>query len=626
MCGIVGIFSKYPIDDPDRLLIMRDAMIHRGPDDAGAWWSPDKRLGLAHRRLAIIDLSPGGHQPMEDSTGRYVITLNGEIYNYRELREELLRAGHIFRSNSDTEVLLESYKEWGKNCLGHLMGAFAFAIYDGISRELFLARDRGGEKPLFYKQSDDRFVFASELKALMADPVLPRELDLDALDYYLTYGYVSGYQAILKDTYKLPAGYAMVYSLETKHANIWRYWELPKNQPRPGASLEELTEELQAILSGSVRRQLVADVPVGILLSGGLDSSLITAIAAKVSDQTIRTFTVSFPGYGSFNEGPYARLVAEYFGTEHTELVAEPASVSLLPHLARQYDEPLADHSIVPTSMLAGLVRKSVTVALGGDGGDELFGGYPHYNFLQKIDRLREHIPGRIRRIGSLIASHALPVGTKGRNHIIGLEGRTDCSISAINVYFDKEFRRKLLSPLYRSGYAPSVSPESRKVRHFDTSLNIFQNATRTDFQTTMVDDYLVKSDRASMLHSLELRAPFLDHRLIEFAFGQVPDSLRATLNERKILLKRLAKRLLPPQLDINRKQGFSLPLAAWFNGEWGTFMTEVLMEADPAIFDKEIITSLIKGQHWGLANANRLFALTMFELWRREYGVSLPN
>jgi len=361
-----------------------------------------------------------------------------------------------------------------------------------------------------------------------------------------------------------------------------------------------------------------------LILSGGLDSSLITAIAAKVADQPLKTFTISFPGHGSIDEGPYARLVAEYFETDHTELVAEPASVLLLPQLARQYDEPLADHSIVPTSILAGLVRNSVTVALGGDGGDELFGGYPHYNFLQKIDRLKRHIPERIRGLGKLIASHVLPVGTRGRNHIIGLEGDAVRSIGAVNVYFDKEYRRKLLSPLYRSGYRPLVSPELRKALHSDISLNIFQNATRTDFQTTMVDGYLVKSDRASMLHSLELRAPFLDHNLIEFAFGRVPDNLRATLNERKVLLRLLAKRLLPPALDINRKQGFSLPLSTWFKGEWGAYMTEILMESDPNIFDKAVILSLIRGQHWGLANTNRLFALTMFELWRREYQISI--
>jgi asparagine synthase (glutamine-hydrolysing) len=626
MCGIVGIFSKYSIDNPDVLLSMRDTMIHRGPDDAGEWWSPDKRLGLAHRRLSIIDLSPGGHQPMEDSTGRFVIILNGEIYNYVELREELLKNGLTFRSISDTEVLLESYKQWGKDCLAHLTGAFAFAIYDGVTQELFLARDRAGEKPLFYKHTDKGFVFASELKALMADPTYPRELDLDALDHYLTYGYLPGDQSILKNTHKLPPGHAMTYSQKTHRIHIWRYWALPENQPRSDVTIEELTEELETLLSAAVRRQLVADVPLGILLSGGLDSSLVTAIAARESDRPIKTFTVSFPGHGSFNEGPFARIVAEYFGTDHTELVTEPAAVSLLPLLARQYDEPLADHSIVPTSMLAGLVRNSVTVALGGDGGDELFGGYPHYCFLQKIALLRNKIPQSVRRIGSLMATYALPVGTRGRNHIIGLEGVAASSISAVNVYFDGASRRKLLSPLYRAGYAPVVAPESKKAAFFDAALSIFQNASRTDFQTTMVNGYLVKSDRASMLHSLELRAPFLDHTLIEFAFGRVPDSLKASVTDRKILLRHLAKRILPKTLDINRKQGFSLPLASWFKGEWGTFVNEVLMDADTSIFDKKAITNLIKGQRRGFANENRLFALTMFELWRREYGISLPN
>ena len=623
MCGIVGIFSKSPIDNPNRLLAMRDTMIHRGPDDAGVWWSSDNRLGLAHRRLAILDLSPGGHQPMEDNTSQYVVVYNGEIYNHRELREELSAAGHSFRSSSDTEVLLECYKEWGNDCLEHLEGAFAFALYDRPRRELFLARDRAGEKPLFYKQSRDRFVFASELKALMADPEFPRKLDLDALNCYLAYGYVSGDRVILKDTHKLPAGHALVYGQEKRTLRIWRYWQLPENLPRPDASTEELTEELEAILSGAVRRQLLADVPVGVLLSGGLDSSLITAIAAKVSDQPLKTFTISFPGHGSFDEGPYAKLVAKHFGTEHTELVAEPASVSLLPRIAAQYDEPLADHSTIPTSILASLVRESVTVAVGGDGGDELFGGYPHYSFLQKIERLRKYMPATARKMGSLVASHALPVGTRGRNHLIGLQGNAASSISAVNLFFDQTSRHKLLSPLYRSGCAPLVSPESQRETYFNASLSGLQNATRTDFQTTMVDDYLVKTDRASMLHSLELRAPFLDYTLIAFAFGQVPDTLRATSGERKILLRKLAKRLLPKSLDITRKQGFTLPLATWFKGEWGTFMTEVLMEADPEIFDQQTITKLIKGQRRGFSNTNRLFALTMFELWRREYNVS---
>lgn len=624
MCGIVGVISKYPPENPDILLKMRDTMIHRGPDAAGAWWSPDRRIALAHRRLSIVDLSTRGSQPMEDDTGQYVIVLNGEIYNHMELREELLQMGHIFRSKSDTEVLLTAYKEWGKDCLGYLIGAFAFAVYDRPRQEMFLARDRAGEKPLFYKYSKDGLSFASELKALMADPAFPRKIDLNALDYYLTYGHVSGNQCILQDTCKLPPGHAMVYSTETQRINIWPYWELPENQCSPVVSSEDLLEELDEILSRAVRRQLGADLPVGILLSGGLDSSIITAIAARVSDRPVKTFTVSFPGHGSFNEGPHAQIVASYFGTDHTEIVAEPTSISLLPQLAQQYDEPLADHSIVPTSMLAGLVRSEVTVALGGDGGDELFGGYPHYNFLQVLGRVRGTVPQGILGTASCMAAHILPVGMRGRNHLIGLGGSDGRAISSINIYFDEVFRKKLLLPLYRAGYEPEVSPEELKASYYSNSRTIFQNSARADFLTTMCDAYLVKSDRASMLHSLELRAPFLDHGLIEFAYGRVPDSLRASQNKRKVLLKKLAKRLLPPALDISRKQGFTLPLNAWFKGEWGTFITEVLMEASPLIFDKKAIEYLLKGQQRGLANTERLFALTMFELWRREYQVSL--
>ncbi len=626
MCGIVGIYSKRPIDNQNLLLRMRDTMIHRGPDDAGVWWSPDRRLGFAHRRLAIIDLSIGGHQPMAYDSGQYVITFNGEIYNYCNLAKELKESGYVFRSKSDTEVLLAAYKEWGNECLSHLTGPFAFAIYNGNTQELFLARDRAGEKPLFYNYTNERFVFASELKALLADPHFPRELNLDELDHYLTYGYTSTDSTILKSTYKLSPGHAMVFSLKNRKTKLWRYWSIPKSIPNPNVSAEDLVRQIESILSSAISRQLISDVPIGILLSGGLDSSLITAIAANVSDKKIRTFTVSFPGHGSFDEGPYARIVADYFGTDHTELIAEPASVKLLPELAKQFDEPLADHSIVPTSILSNLAKRLVTVALGGDGGDELFGGYPHYNYLLKLEQLKKVIPTGFRKLGSSFASRFLPVGTKGRNHIIGFHGNASSSFSAINVYFDKNTRRKLLSPLYHAGYKLSLLSELKKAEHFDKSKNILQNATRADFQTMLVDGYLVKSDRSSMLHSLELRAPFLDHTLIEFAYGRVPNELRATSKYRKILLQKLATRLLPPTLDIKRKQGFTLPLASWYRGEWGSFFNEVLNEADPFIFNKQVIKRLINSQRFGLANANRLFALTMFELWRREYHVSLPN
>lgn len=624
MCGIVGLFSSYPSVDDTLLIRMRDIMVHRGPDDSGIWWSKDRRLGLGHRRLSILDLTLTGHQPMEDITGQFVITFNGEVYNYLDLRKYLKKTGHTFRSTSDTEVLLESYKEWGKKCLDHLTGAFAFAIYDVKRHELFLARDRAGEKPLYYKKSNNNLVFASELKALMADSDFPRTLNLNALDYYLTYGYVSGEQTILEDTYKLQPGHAIVYNLETHQLDKWCYWALPEFYGNQKYSDEEIIEEMEDLLSDSVNRQLAADVPVGILLSGGLDSSLITAIAARNSSSKISTFTISFPGHVSFDEEPHARQIAEYFGTDHHTLIAEQSSVLMLPRIAWQFDEPIADHSIVPTSMLAGLVKESITVALGGDGGDELFGGYPHYNLLQKIERIRNFVPRVARDAGSSIASHFIPVGTRGNNHIIGMNGELKNSHAAINVYFHKSIRCKLLQPLYNSGFTPLISPEDLKVSYFDPLLTNFQNASRMDFQTTLVDDYLVKSDRASMYHSLELRAPFLDHRLIEFAFGQLPDNLKATIYERKVLLRKLAKRLLPPNFDIKRKQGFSMPLNSWFKGDWGAFMSEVLDEVDEGIFNKNVIRGLIKRQRQGFPNANRLFALMMFELWRREYAVTL--
>lgn len=624
MCGIVGISSRQPVVDRSVLVAMRDAMTARGPDDAGVWWAQDSCLGLAHRRLAILDLSPAGHQPMADDTGRAAITFNGEIYNHSSLRDELRSIGHCFQSRSDTEVILAAYKEWGTGCLTRLQGAFAFAIYDDSRREIFLGRDRAGEKPLFYYHAQNQFLFASELKALMADPGFPRKLDLDALDQYLAYGSVTGDRAMIQGVRKLRPGHGMIYRRDGHGIRIWQYWDLPANKPDSTLTTNDLVDELHGHMSNSVRRQLVADVPVGILLSGGLDSSLITAYAASVSSQPVRTFTVSFPHDRQLNEGPYAKMVANHFGTQHTELVAEPTSVSLLPQLARQYDEPLADHSIVPTAMLCREVRKSVTVALGGDGGDELFGGYRHYNLLQTIARVRQYVPARLRRLGAATALRCLPIGTRGRNHAIDIGGGAAESQSAINRYFDRVARQELLAPLYRAGFRPVVTAEMVRIQGYDFASTVQQNATRTDFRTTLVDDYLVKTDRASMLHSLEVRAPFLDTEVVEFAFGRVPDRLQATPARRKVLLRLLGARCLPPELDLHRKQGFSLPLRSWFKKDWRPYLESVLADASPDLFDLRIINRLMRGQSRGLANTERLFALLMFELWRREYRVEV--
>ncbi|NJP08043.1 MAG: asparagine synthase (glutamine-hydrolyzing) [Chloroflexaceae bacterium] len=627
MCGIVGIAAQQPQINTEYLSAMRDTMGHRGPDSAGVWWSTDRRMGLGHRRLAIIDLSDAGHQPMSDLSGSLWLVFNGEIYNYRSLRRELEWCGYPFMSESDSEVLLQAYRAWGHECLEHLNGMFAFGLYDSNKRGLLLARDRAGEKPLFYYQRQGRLVFASELKALLADPSLPRRLDRRALQYYLAYGYVPAPWCLLQGVRKLCAGEALWYELDSDQSRTWRYWRVP--EPYQQTAPEDdaaLLEELDVLLRDSVRLRLHADVPVGLLLSGGVDSSLVTAIAAEVATQPVRTFTVTFPGAGHYNEATYARQVACAYGTEHHELVAEPASVELLPMLAAQYDEPMADSSLLPTYLVSQMIRSYATVALGGDGGDELFGGYVTYGRLhwrQYVDRL---LPFSLRMLAGVLAADLLPLGLKGRNYALALLSPLPLSNLQINAFFDAAARRRLLTAADGRWSGVDLAPEWHTLAWPKHSGSLLQQATAIDFQTYLVDDILVKVDRASMLTSLEVRSPWLDHRLIEFALGRLPDRLRATPGKRKILLRQLAQRLLPSTLNLERKQGFSLPLARWLQGCWGDYVQEVLDEADPTLFDPAAIQQLIDWQRRGGSHSERLFALTMFELWRRHYTIQVTS
>lgn len=621
MCGIAGIVSTSGALKPEVLAAMSASLEHRGPDDRGEWWSVDRRVGLAHRRLAVIDLSAGGHQPMTDAQGEYEIVFNGEIYNYQHLRQDLCRAGHRFRTASDTEVVLEAYRAFGTECLATLNGMFAFALYDAPRRRLFLARDRAGEKPLFFRHSRGRFSFASELKALLADPECPRTLDPASLNAYLAYGYVPRERCILRGVRKLPQGHALLYDLSNDALKEWAYWTLPGPEDAAGSGVPaeaELIDELESLLADSVKLRLIADVPVGIMLSGGIDSSLVTAMAARAS-RRITTFTIAFPGHRSFDEAPHARLVAQHFGTDHRELEAEPATVDLLPTLARQFDEPLADSSMVPTHLVSRLIRREATVALGGDGGDELFGGYPHHAWVQSQAVWRSAVPAVLRPPLQSLAARTIPAGVKGRNYALGLLSGDSMAIAQFNQLFDPGMRLAL-SPILRE--CAGDAPESFKAGLGTPGATLLQQTTATDFRTYLPDDILVKVDRASMLCSLEVRAPWLDPRLIAFAFGRVPDRYRATRKARKVLPRLLAKRLLPEGLDLTRKQGFSLPLNAWLQGRWGSFFHDVLAGVDSAVFDPLTVRRLAAAQEKGYANEHRLFALTMFELWRREYGI----
>ena len=625
MCGISGVVSVSRPVSRELTIRMRDSLRHRGPDDEGVWWSDDGCVALGHRRLAIIDLSSAGRQPMSDQTGQLQITFNGEIYNYQEVRRDLEARGHRFRTATDTEVILEAYREWGHDFLARLNGMFAFGLYDADRKRFILARDRAGEKPLFYRTDGQTLAFASELKALFVDPECPRLLDLESLDYYLAFGYVPADRCIVQGVKKLPQGHALTFDQRTGVVSVAAYWTLPTVASPERMSEQDLVDEMDRLLADSVRLRLIADVPVGVMLSGGVDSSLVTAMAARVSSRPVKTFTISFPGHRVFDESPYARLVADHFGTEHVELALEPATVDLLPALARQYDEPIADSSMVPTHLVSRLIKREATVALGGDGGDELFGGYPHHSWVQQQARMGGWVPRPARWAGHQAATRLMPVGARGRNYLLGLMAEPPRNMVQFNMLFDADARRRLLSDV-NPRWTFSGSPEAYKASLCRPGESPLRQITAVDFQTYLVDDILVKVDRASMLCALEVRAPFLDPRLIDLAFRCVPDHLRATATEKKVLSRRLAQRLLPPALDLTRKQGFALPLPEWFKGDWGRFIEEVLTDRQADLFDRRIVRQLIAGQRVGFSNTHRLFALLMIELWRREYGITIAS
>lgn len=620
MCGIVGIASNKAVSNKELLNIQRDSLLHRGPDDYGCWWSENGCVGLAHRRLSIIDVSPGGHQPMQNKTGKAWIVFNGEIYNYRELKIELTQLGHQFVTESDTEVLLAAYDQWQTNCVKHLNGIFAFAIYNIAERLLFIGRDRAGEKPLFYSYDSHKLVFASELKAIMSDPDFKRQINPEALDCYLSFGFVPGDRCILKNVSKLPPAHCLIYKIDTGQLKTWQYWSLPDYIPITNVdnSVENLVTEFEILLEDSITKQMVADVPVGILLSGGVDSSLITALAVRKSTN-VNTFTIRFPGFGDYDETDHARLIAEHFSTNHTELEAEETTVELLPQLARQFDEPISDSSMIPTFLVSRLVKKHCTVALGGDGGDELFGGYLHYDQLLRLNQTFGKIPLWLRELITK-CSNLLPVGFKGKNWLQGLGTDLKSGLPITNLSFDRLSRAQLL----KHTHLP-LSAEVIRDGRIPGDTSLIQRATRNDFLNYLPEDILVKVDRASMLNSLELRAPFLDYRVIEFAFRKVPEHLKTTTADRKILLKQLCQKILPPEFNHNRKQGFSIPLHRWLRkGPWHDFFADILSSNNYLPYNKTSVKRLLRGQETGRSNSERLFSLVMLKLWCQTYQIAL--
>ncbi len=584
MCGLAGFLcgprASRP-DDPAALMReMGDAIVHRGPDDAGYWWDADSGMALVHRRLAILDLSIQGHQPMASSCGRYVVAYNGEIYNFGELRAELAAAGEAFRGHSDTEVLLAAVRRWGMEAtLPRLVGMFAFALWDREARRLYLARDRMGEKPLYYGRLGDTFFFASELKALRRHPAWRGERDPGALALYLHYGYVPAPHTIYRGIRKLPAGTWLTLSATSMAAEPVAYWSLKAaalaGEAAPiadeGAALEALDEALRR----SIRGQLVADVPVGAFLSGGIDSSLIVALIQAEGGRKVKSFTIGF-SEAADDEASEARAVARHLGSEHSELYLSPAdALAVVPLLPTLDDEPFADSSQIPTYLVARLARTEVTVALSGDGGDELFGGYHRYRYAADVARWSGRIPRPLRRSAAALlhgaANSPLPAALRRRvpahrlgrlAELLALDGPDAIFRDFLSVWQGETLALlageasgcMLDDP---AGAAPIGDPQGRMMY--------------LDQATYLADDILVKVDRAAMAVSLENRAPFLDHRLVELAW-RLPTALKIRDGVGKWPLRRLLARYLPPDLIDRPKKGFGLPLGEWLRGglrEW---------------------------------------------------------
>ena len=603
---------------------MGESLRHRGPDDEGSHL--DGPVGLGHRRLSIIDLDTG-RQPISNEDGTVWITYNGEVYNFPELRQELEAKGHTFKTRTDTETVVHLYEEMGSRCVERLRGMFAFGIWDARRRLVVLARDRLGQKPLYYYHDRKRLVFASELKAVLAAEVVEPELDLTGLEAYLTLDYIPAPLSIYKGIQKLPAAHVLVCS--EAGVRIERYWRPdpnPRVNNRHAPAVEDYAEELLDLMREAVRIRLVSDVPLGVLLSGGIDSSSVVALMSQVSDQPIKTFSIGSPD-PDFDESPYARMVAERFNTDHHEFVVEPDALAVLPELLKAYDEPFADSSAVPTYHVSRLARQEVTVALAGDGGDELFAGYPWYSLLRD-DSWTNRIPSGLRATMFGQLDRVWPAGWRGKGRLnLWKQPSAARRYAATRNRFTPNERRQLLSPETHDAmsHIPPCDVVARAAGEVPDAdyVAMMQYA---DLMTYLPGDLLVKVDRASMWHSLEVRAPFLDHKLVEFAL-QIPAELKLANGDSKHILKRVIGEWLPKEAIYRPKKGFGIPLRNWFRDDLLGFAREILLDGPirrRGHFRTEYIDDLLERHRTGNSDptvtTHQIWSLLYLELWSREY------
>ena len=614
MCGIVGRlnFDGSPIPVRE-LTSARDRLVNRGPDGAGTW--TDGPVGLAHRRLSILDLTDRGSQPMRSTDGALAITFNGEIYNFLELREELSKAGHCFTTHTDTEVILAAYREWGTDCLQRFNGMFAFGLWDARRQRLVLARDRIGVKPLYYTVGSGRLVFGSTLKAITAFTDVSRELSREAIDLYFQMAYIPAPYSIYRDIYKIEPGTWLECSAGGQ-MKTQRYWSLAPRGVKPVSTISAAADRLEELLDSSVRYRLISDVSVGAFLSGGIDSSTVVALMCRNSD-TVRTFTIGF-GEAEFDESTYARQIASYLGTRHEELILRPED--LLPiasHLTVHYDEPFADVSAIPTLALAKLARTDVTVALSGDGGDELFAGYPYYKFLARLDpwRRRAAFSAPLLRAASAIGLPHRPA--------MALNALSQPETTDLYAYMRGPLKTRPFGKIVNGQHARAGNWFARRLDQDVPMSGLVETYMDLDIRSYLVDDILVKVDRATMAHGLEARNPLLDYRVVEFA-RSLPGSMQTARIGSKQVLREVLGRLLPAELFSRPKQGFSVPIREWFRGPLKPALHESLRGGwltTEGYFDPGTVSALVDEHVSGRRNHEFfLWAVYVFEQWYREY------
>jgi asparagine synthase (glutamine-hydrolysing) len=628
MCGIAGIVS-YNTDAEglrQRAALMAEALKHRGPDDFGLW--NDSLCALSQRRLAIIDLSEAGRNPLSNDDGSIWITFNGEIYNFQSLRQELEQLGYQFRTRTDTEVVVYAYQHWGVDCLKKLRGMFAFAIWDREKQRLFLARDRVGKKPLFYTQVGNRFYFASELQGLLTCPEVPREVEPAAIDAYLTWGYVPAPLTAFKNIFKLPPAHFLTLDIKDSSYDIRikRYWSLDYRN-KLAIDEAEAVDLIREKLTEAVRLRMISDVPLGAFLSGGIDSSIVVGLMAKLSDRPVKTFSIGFKE-AAYDETAHARRIAKLWGTEHQEFIVEPDALAIVNKLVQHYGEPYADSSAIPTFYVSQLTRSAVTVALNGDGGDESFAGYERYLGNRLAERARR-VPGFA--ISASALNRVLPDSINPKNRLrqakrflsVATRPMTERYAQWVG-FFREEMKEQLYSKDFRAqlngdraeSWMESLIAEASDLDPVDAAMCV-------DVQSYLPYDLLVKVDITSMANSLEARSPFLDHEVMEFA-AALPIDLKLKGKESKYLLKRAFSDLLPAENVQRRKMGFGVPVGEWFRGDLKSLLQDALLsEASHKrnYFNPKLLHALVSNHlERRQDNGSLLWNLLMLELWHREF------